>query len=386
MAIKYGDVTVNFNMDRLGSDFKSLASAFRDLISSFQEVKIEKEAQYHLLQLIVDKIGVGIIVYKEKGEILLMNQSAEELLQIQRVTDWQFIREQVKKFTDEVEEMSHQGRKLIELEGKPDPVQLSVILNLVMLRGERCHILTFHDIRNEIEQKEIEAWYKLIRILTHEIMNSVTPLGSLTDTILMLLEEDGQQRPLEKITEQQIADIRSSVMRIKTRSAGILSFVEDYRKLTQIPHPEPEDVSILELFNGIALLLKGMLDKNKIKLIRKVVPQHLCVHADPNLTEQVLINLVTNAIYASEYNSSLVIKMSAWLSDWGPRIEVTDYGKGIEPDKLNKIFIPFYSTREGGSGIGLSFSKHVMYLHKGRIKVESKAGEKTTFLLEFPNP
>jgi signal transduction histidine kinase len=371
-------------MDRLGSDFKSLASAFRDLISSFQEIQIEKEAQYHLLQLIVDKISVGIIVYKENGEILLMNQSSAGLLQIQKIKDWQFIQDHVTQFATEVEEMSPQGRKLIELESQPEKVQFSVVLNLVTLKGEQCRIITFHDIRNEIEQKEIEAWYKLIRILTHEIMNSVTPLGSLTDTILMLLEEDGRQKPLERITEQQIADIRSSVMRIKTRSTGILSFVDDYRKLTHIPHPELEEVAVNDLFNRVAVLLKGMLDKNDIKLVTKIVPGDICINADPNLLEQVLINLVTNAIYASEKNPEPVIRMSAWLIDNGPRIEVTDYGKGIDPDKLGKIFIPFYSTREGGSGIGLSFSKHVMYLHRGRIKVDSKVGEKTTFLLEFP--
>jgi len=384
MAIKYGDVTANFSMDKLGRDFKELSSAFRDLISSFQEVKIEKEAQYHLLQLIVDKISTGIIVYKENGEIMLMNQSAAGLLQIQRVTDWNFIREHVNQFTTEVEEMSHQGRKLIELESQQEPIQLSVVNNLVTLQGEQCRIITFQDIRNEIEQKEIEAWYKLIRILTHEIMNSVTPLGSLTDTILMLLEEDGKQRPMEKITEQQISDIRSSVMRIKTRSAGILNFVEDYRKLTQIPHPEPEKVALLDLFNGVELLLKGMLDKNNIKLIKKIVPEQICIHADPNLMEQVLINLVTNAIYASELTSEPIIELSAWIDESGPRIAVTDHGRGIDPEKKSRIFIPFYSTREGGSGIGLSFSKHVMYLHRGRIKVDSEPGVKTTFVLELP--
>ena len=382
LAIKYGDVTVNFNMDKLGRDFKSLSFAFRDLIRSIQEVKIEKEAQLQLLKLIIDKISFGIIAYKEDGEILLMNQSSAELLEIPKVIHWQYIREHAGEFALQIEEMASAGRKLIESDNQEK--QLSVVVHFLSIREERCRLITFHDIRDEIEQKEIEAWYKLIRILTHEIMNSLTPLGSLTDTILMLLEENGQQKPLEKINEQQIADIRSSVMTIRKRSMGILNFVEDYRKLTNIPHPQFDNVMVRDLFDGVTRFLNVMLEENHIHVVFEISPEDLRISMDQNLMEQVLINLVTNAVYASNRSSQKMIELKAWSDDKRPRIAVTDYGRGIDPDKMNKIFIPFYSTREGGSGIGLSFSKHVVHLHHGRIKVESKSGEKTTFILELP--
>jgi nitrogen fixation/metabolism regulation signal transduction histidine kinase len=384
MAIKYGDATVNFNMDRLGRDFESLSSAFRDLIRSFLEGKIEKEAQFQLLQLIIDKISFGIIAYKEGGEILLMNQSAADLLYIQKATHWSFIREKANHFTAEIDEMGSSGQKLIEFNQQGNLAQLSVMLHFLTIREDACRVITFHDIRDEIEQKEIEAWYKLIRILTHEIMNSLTPLGSLTDTILMLLEENGHQKPLGKISEQQIADIRSSVMTIQKRSAGILNFVEDYRKLTHIPHPEFTKVIVQDLFRGVIRFLNSMLVENKIKVVTNISPGDLSMQMDQNLMEQVLINLVTNAIYASKNAKSRIIELMAWVEDHRFCIAVTDHGKGIDPDKINKIFIPFFSTREGGSGIGLSFSKHVIHLHHGRIKVESKPGAKTTFKIEIP--
>lgn len=382
-AIRYGDMTVNFKMDRLGRDFKSLSLAFRDLIHSFHEVKIEKEAQFQLLQLIIDKISVGVIAYKEDGEVLLMNQSAAELLHIQKVTHWHFLRERVIHFAREIEEMASSGRKLIEFNHQDNQVQLSVVVHFLSFREEACRVITFHDIRDEIEQKEIEAWYKLIRILTHEIMNSLTPLGSLTDTILMLLEENGEQKSLGKISEQQITDIRSSVQTIRKRSMGILNFVEDYRKLTHIPHPEFEHVFVQDLFQGVIRFLNSMLDENKIKVVMNVSPDDLAIQMDPNLMEQVLINLMTNAVYASKNAKTKIIELMAWRDDNRFCIAVTDQGKGIDPDKMNKIFIPFFSTREGGSGIGLSFSKHVIHLHHGRIKVESKPGVKTTFMIEI---
>ena len=173
-------------------------------------------------------------------------------------------------------------------------------------------------------------------------------------------------------------------MTIRKRSMGILNFVEDYRKLTHIPHPEFEEVLVRDLFEGVTRFLKVMLEENHILVVSEISPEDLRIPMDPNLMEQVLINLVTNAVYASNQASKKRIELKAWLENNRPRIAVTDYGRGIDPDKMNKIFIPFYSTREGGSGIGLSFSKHVVHLHHGRIKAESRPGEMTTFTLELP--
>jgi signal transduction histidine kinase len=248
-----------------------------------------------------------------------------------------------------------------------------------------CHMITFYDIQTEIEQKEIEAWYKLIRILAHEIMNSVTPLTSLTDTILMLLEQpDGTQKEVNRLSEQNIEDVISSVKTINNRTHGILRFVEAYRTLTDIPHPEREMIPIEELFRSVHSLLDPEIKKRGIDISTICHPHDLMLNCDKSMMEQVLINLLTNAMYALENRKNPHLKLSGIEEDSKIIIQVEDNGKGIDTDKLNKIFIPFYSTRDEGSGIGLSFSKFVIHQHDGRIKVESFKDEGSKFLVILP--
>lgn len=244
--------------------------------------------------------------------------------------------------------------------------------------------MTFHDIRSEIEQKEIEAWYKLIRILTHEVMNSITPLSSLTETILMLLEEkNGKPKDSSEITNVQLDDIRKSLKTIQGRSEGILEFVDAYRRLTNIPHPEFEDVNLHELIVRVENLLKSDLERKNISFETSIQKKSLSITADKHLMEQVFINLVSNSVYALEGQKEPKIEIKAAKEKFNTCIEVTDNGKGISLDKIDKVFIPFFSTRDGGSGIGLSLSKQIIHLHHGRIKVKSTEGKGTTFRIEI---
>jgi nitrogen fixation/metabolism regulation signal transduction histidine kinase len=288
-------------------------------------------------------------------------------------------------FAHQLEHMARDGRKLIELGYGPEMHQISVYNHEIVLLEKQCRVITFYDIQAEIEQKEIEAWYKLIRILTHEIMNSTTPLISLTETILMLLEDEkGDQKDLEKITNQNIRDVRFSVNTIKNRSEGILKFVEAYRKLTDIPHPEFDTVPLVELFQLTTALLEAELKRRKIQVQIKVEPESLCIFCDRSLMDQVLINLMTNSMYALDLQDKPVIRMSAFEGPSRISILIEDNGKGIDPDILQKVFIPFFSTREGGSGIGLSFSKFVILQHGGRIKLESRKNEFTKCTIDLP--
>jgi len=385
LAIKYGDVTVNFSGDKLGRDFRDLADAFREVISAFNKVKIEKESQFMLLQAILDKISFGIIAFNEEDEVLLINQSAVDYLKIERTKEWNYIKKQRRDFTSQLENMVDDGRKLVELSEGGDRQQLSVYNHTLVLLGKYCRIVTFYDIQDEIEQKEIEAWYKLIRILTHEIMNSVTPLTSLTDTILMLLEyPDGGQKDIAVITENNIKDVRSSVNTIKNRTEAILQFVDAYRKLTDIPHPEFTQINVADIMDSVISLLLPELKKRNINHSIVVEPLDLRMRCDKTLFEQVLINLLTNSMYAVEGKDPPEITLRAFEKDSRTWIKVEDNGKGIGKDILQKIFIPFFSTREGGSGIGLSFSKFVILQHGGRIRAESKQDKGTQFTIDLP--
>jgi len=386
LAIKYGDVSVNFSGDKLGRDFKDLANSFREVITAFNQVKIEKESQYLLLQAIIDKISFGIIAFNEDDEVLLINQSAIDHLKIKRTKEWNYIKKQNFEFTSQIENMVEDGRKLVELGTGADTHQLSVYNHTIVLMGKYCRVITFYDIQDEIEQKEIEAWYKLIRILTHEIMNSATPLTSLTDTILMLLEnQNGLQKDLNDISEENINDVRSSVNTIKKRTEGILQFVDAYRKLTDIPHPEFVKNRVKDLIDSALALLEPEFKRRKINSKVTVDPGDLQLNCDKMLFEQVLINLLTNSMYALDKQPDPTIEIN--VSENGSKIlfQVEDNGKGIEAEVLKKIFIPFFSTRDGGSGIGLSFSKFVILQHGGRIKVESKIDKGTIFTMDIPN-
>ncbi len=386
LAIKYGDISVNFSGDKLGRDFSDLADSFREVIAAFNKVKIEKESQYLLLQAIIDKISFGIIAFNEDDEVLLINQSAIDHLQIERTKEWNYIKKHSSEFTSQIENMVEDGRKLVELGQGTDTHQLSVYNHTIVLLGKYCRVITFYDIQDEIEQKEIEAWYKLIRILTHEIMNSATPLTSLTDTILMLLEnQNGLQKNLNEISEENIKDVRTSVNTIKKRTEGILQFVEAYRKLTDIPHPEFEKIRISDLIDSALALLAPEFKKRNIISKITIVPENLQLRCDKTLLEQVLINFLTNSMYSMEKQINPMIKVNTSESGSKAMIQVEDNGKGIEAEVLKKIFIPFFSTRDGGSGIGLSFSKFVILQHGGRIKVESEVNKGTLFTIELPN-
>jgi len=383
-SIKHQDFSASFGQKKLGRSFDDLSEILSDIVRAFRNVKIEKEAQLQLLQVIIDQINVGIITVKNQHEIVLINKKATEVLDIPGLKTWNIDFPLIHEIDDEIKAMKSHGNKLLELKIGDEIKQLAFHVNRTIFLEEDLSLMTFHDIRSEIEQKEIEAWYKLIRILTHEVMNSITPLSSLTETILMLLEEkDGMPKDISNVSNEQLDDIRKSLKTIQGRSEGILDFVDAYRRLTNIPHPEFEEVNLNELIVNVENLLKGDLEKNNISFKTSIQKQSLSINADKHLIEQVFINLVSNSIYALEGQSDPYIMIKAAKGKSQTSIEVSDNGKGISLEKIDKIFIPFFSTRDGGSGIGLSLSKQIIYLHQGRIKVKSFPGKGTTFRIEI---
>ena len=383
-SLKYQDFSVGFRSHNLGNSFDDLAELFSDIIRSFGNIKIEKEAHLQLLQLIIDQINVGIIAVKDRRQVTFINTKASEILHIPGLNRWNVDIPQIHQIDEEVRAMKGQGKKLLELPVGEEHKQLAFQVKKTSFLEEELILMTFHDIRSEIEQKETEAWYKLIRILTHEVMNSVTPLSSLTDTIIMLLEDkQGNPKGIADVTDDHLLDIRKSLKTIQARSEGILDFVDAYRRLTNIPHPEFEAVLLSDLINNVKSLFAGELKQKGIELASWLQNPKLSITADIHLMEQVLINLVSNSIYALEHTDKPKIALKTFSEKLHTIIEITDNGKGIDPDKLEKIFIPFFSTRDGGSGIGLSLSKQIIYMHHGRLKVKSTPGKGTTFRIEL---
>jgi signal transduction histidine kinase len=241
------------------------------------------------------------------------------------------------------------------------------------------------NIQTELEENEMEAWQKLVRVLTHEIMNSVTPISSLANTleedIKFHLEADNEKC---EMTREELDDLHLAIKTIQKRSDGLIRFVTDFRSLTHIPKTQFAEVPVKDLFDHIDLLMRHELDENRVIFKKDVDPLNLNIKIDRELIEQVLINLIKNAIQALEEQSDRQISLSAFKRDHKHTfISVKDNGPGIDEEAQSKIFIPFYTTKKNGSGIGLSLSKQIMRQHLGSISVKSKSNEGTEFILRF---
>jgi nitrogen fixation/metabolism regulation signal transduction histidine kinase len=261
-------------------------------------------------------------------------------------------------------------------------MQLSVYVIELVLRDVKFKLVSLQNIQSELEEKEMEAWQNLVRVLTHEIMNSIAPISSLAATI----REDvaSKNKGDEPILREDLDDYLMGISTIEKRSEGLINFVSDFRSLAHIPTPKFTAIQISGLFERVELLLKTQLDVQQIKLTTSIAPADLLLFADCSLIEQVMINLTQNAIHAVEESKVKNILLKAYIDENGKIIiEVTDSGKGIEEEALSKIFIPFFTTKKKGSGIGLSLSKQILRRHKGNIQVKSKIEEGTTFKLIF---
>jgi two-component system nitrogen regulation sensor histidine kinase NtrY len=383
-AIRHGDLSATFKYRPLGPSFQSLHQQMTELADAYKHVKIEKEAQLQLLQALVDRISVGIIFLVENN-VALINGTAQQLLDVGISQDWKLIRHRNALFAKELEELGDQGRKLIEMPTKGGSRMISTEVATLLILGRSSKLITLQDINAEIEQKELEAWHKLIRILMHEIMNSITPIASLTETMQgMLTNGDGTRRLVSALSDETIADILFSLNTIHVRSDGLLHFVENYRKLTRVPRPQPAEVDLETFTASIKRLMEETVQRSGVVFNVTSTRTDVQPIFDAALLQQVLINLISNAIHATEGMPVRTISLRAFVQDRQVIFEVSDTGKGIPPNLLREIFVPFYSTRHDGSGIGLSLSKQIVSSHRGNITVQSTPGEGATFSVALP--
>ncbi len=382
-SIKYSDVSQSFTSDLTGSGFEELQAAFTEVIKEFKRAKLEKEEHLRFLQTIVDHVGIGLIAFNPAGEVELLNNAAKKLLKIPRLGNIRDLETVSPKLVQKLLELSPGGNDLVKLQQADELVQLSIYGTGFVLRRQKMMLVAMQNIQNELEEEEMKSWQNLIRVLTHEIMNSITPIASLSSTAYGLLKDDQECEVPESINET-IIDVRHAVNTIEKRSKGLLNFIENYRELTRIPKPNFKIVQIKNLFERVEHLMKDQLEACSIKFQMQIDPEGLEITADQALIEQVLINLCKNSVEAVNGVSRPKIKLKAGTDGLGnPVIKVIDNGKGITEEVAEKIFIPFFTTKQQGSGIGLSLSRQIIRLHKGTVGVTSKPNEKTVFTLRF---
>lgn len=384
-AIKYEDFSQTFIGAGFGSSFNDLKSAFNAVLTKFQETRAEKEEHFRYLQTVVQHVGIGLITFQQNGDVELINNAARRLLSVVRLKNINELSKFSKKLVDTLFNMRPGEKKLVKIQDSNEFLQLAIYSTEFILHENKYTLVSLQNIQSELEEKEMEAWQNLIRVLTHEIMNSVTPISSLASTVNEMLTDSSVEKEASKqIAEETIDDVRGAVQTIEKRSKGLLNFVESYRKLTRIPRPNFDIFTVSSLFDRVEQLMKTQIGDNGIHFETSVDPESLELTADAEMVEQVLINLVLNSIDAVKYKHEGKIQLISRMDERGRVIiQVIDNGLGIEEDVLEKIFIPFFTTKEHGSGIGLSLSKQIMRLHRGTITVQSKKGEDTVFTLRF---
>jgi len=380
-AIKYSDFSQTFISTGLGSSFNQLKEAFNEVILKFQETRSEKEEHFRFLQTIVQHVGIGLISFDFSGEVNLINTAAKRILNVPYLKNIQSLKSLSESLVEHLFELRSGDKTLIKIANQGDEIQLIVYATEFKLHNQRYTLVSLQNIGSELEEKEIEAWQKLIRVLTHEIMNSITPISSLASTTSDLLVDMVEEYA---ISRESVDDIDSALKTIQNRSQGLLNFVNAYRNLTRIPKPHFQIFSISEQFDQISRLMCPQVEKKAIDFQVKVVPYSLELTADPELVEQVLINLVLNAVEAISSQDDGRVELTARLNEKGRvMIQVSDNGPGMNREVQEKIFVPFFTTKKGGSGIGLSLSRQIMRLHRGSISVQSEPQVRTVFTLRF---
>lgn len=383
-AIKYDDVSISFHKEKkIDKAFQSLYHELNTIIQDISEVRSEKETEHQYFQNTIKHIAIGILAFDETGKIEVCNESALKLLgkhSLKNISDLESVQVGLsKQFT----KLKPGNTKLFKLNIDNEIIQLSVKTANFKIKSREIKLLSLQNIKSEIDQSEVDAWQKLIRVLTHEIMNSVSPIKLLSGSLIEMYEENNQVKTIEQIDHSTIENSLLGLKTIRKRSEGLSNFVETYKNLTQIPKPNMTEFAVSDMFEHLKTLFNNDFQEKAIDFSFSCNPQDLILHADEKLIEQVLINLMKNSSEALLNTKNSYLKITAELHDEKPVIKVADNGKGITHEEIDSIFIPFFTTKEKGSGIGLSLSRQIMHLHGGNIMVRSTPEVETIFTLTF---
>jgi len=380
-SIHYRDFSRYFDVKHAPQELQKLRKGFNDINTTFKVISKEKETQYQYLQKILELVDTGILSYElESGEVVWMNESLKKLLQIPYLKTIQSLDRRDHLLCTQIVDLKPGENIIGTAHLEQNSLKILLSATAFQTEGRVYKLIAFQNVNEALDETESKAWQKLLSVMTHEIMNSVAPISSLADTLGNRLRESAENK--DKPTS--LEDLAVGIDTIKRRSEGLLKFAETYRNLNKITTLNTKKVYVRDVFENLHQLMEPTLDQKKIEMEVILKDPDLMIEADINLLEQVLINLVVNAIEAvKEIEDPHIMLSSSQPFGKKPYIRVTDNGPGMSEELLDKIFIPFFSTKKTGSGIGLSLCKQIMMLHKGNITVQSLVGEGTAFTLQF---
>lgn len=380
-SVHYRDFSRYFDVKHAPLELQPLRAGFNEINSTFKVISKEKETQYQYLQKILELVDTGILSYEEKeGTVLWMNESLKRMLQVPYLKTIHSLFRRDEGLYSMVIAIKPGEGKIATAHLEKNSFKILLSATAFQIEGQTFKLVAFQNINEALDETESKAWQKLLSVMTHEIMNSIAPISSLADTLKNRLQQTIQQ----KGKDNSLEDLEVGINTIKRRSEGLLKFAETYRNLNKITTPNLKKVYVLDMFENLQQLMQPTLNQKNIELEIIMKDPDLMVEADTNLVEQVLINLLVNAIEAVKDRTEPRIVLSAFMSTTRKTvIKIADNGAGMTEEVVDKIFIPFFSTKKTGSGIGLSLCKQIMMLHRGTIQVQSAEGEGSAFSLLF---
>lgn len=379
-SFEFQDDTLTFNKNKK-LPFKPLYDEFNRIIEKFRNIKLEKEMEQQYFQYSIRHVDTGLISVDENGNVELYNEAAKKLLHLEYVQNIQAFDRIKMGLTDQLRDLTPGKQGMVKLVRENEILSLSIRAAEFKLQEKHIKLISIQNIKNELDEQELDSWQKLIRVLTHEIINSVTPITLLSSTLVKMFEEDGKPKLMSAIEQEQIENALKGLQAIHKRSKGLSRFVESYKSLTKIPEPLLDTIRVSALFEQILALMENNIVTQGIQIESNVNPIDMEIKVDEKLIEQVLINLIKNAIEAGKNEDDFIIQLKAFEEMGGVKIQVYDNGPGISSEVIDNIFVPFFTTKKEGSGIGLSLSKQILRRHGGKLEVVSNEGEGAIFTI-----
>ncbi len=391
-AIRHADFSQRFDLKQVGTGFDELGSVFTEILNKLQTARTAQEAELRHVKAIVEHVPTPLLSIHQDNHVTLWNNSARRLFGTNTITRIDDFDQFAQGFSKQLNKITIGENQLISIDIDGMQHKLFVGVTEIMIAQKKERLFSLQDIRSELDAAQLQAWQDLVRVLTHEIMNSITPVASLAKTATLLVDDLKDKinadtklnNELHAELNEDIDDIIGAVQTVARRSDGLMQFVSSYRRLTRLPPPNKKRIQLSILFEQIKILVQQNWQNTKIDLTIKISPHQLDLYADPDMTEQILINLLQNAEHALGNTEVPKIILSAFLNPRGRTvIEVSDNGQGINDDVAEKVFVPFFTTKKEGSGVGLALSRQVMIAHAGNIRLFNNKKCGVTFSLTF---
>lgn len=383
-SVKNEDFSLRFNGPTNLKSVQKLNQNLNMLNEMVQEMLLKSQLKEKYYQEIIKQVNVGIMTYNKKGHILFANPKIEELLNYKPLNNIKQLLQVDEELYKLFKTPASFNRKLIQLTNEREKKQIAIKSTNIILNQEELFLIVAQDINKELDRQEVDSWTRLIKVLTHEIMNTITPITSISQSILKYYKTENNLSEIEPLNDIKAQNTIKGLKIIEEQSISLMEFVQSYRSFFSLSNPNKILIPVQQLLKKAIVLMNQKNNTISILTDSDLPSSDFQIFADENQISQILINLIKNAIESLQNSENGIIRLKTGLTkDKAPFIEVSDNGPGILPEIMNEVFVPFFTTKKSGTGIGLSLSRHIMHLHGGHLKVNSIPNEKTSFILLF---